>query len=666
MSPSRYSSLILALAPALCGQPLASIDITAPRSWLLSARTMRLDARAATPLGLPVPNFAPAWRSLNPAVATIDSSGLVRGLAPGVASIEATAGGVTGRFKLEVYPGRIEITPRRVELRAGETMDLAAGAYDADGKVIPGVRFTWISSLANIAAVSPSGQLRAAAEGSTSITARVDAGAPEYNAEAQAAVIVRRRPDYQLAALAANDTEAGPVTYRYGSVASFAGDWITLWAGISSGAQALLLAGPGGTQALAVSGQFLDQAGRVLAGVRETSVNTRGDVAARLYFFPANCDVVFLFRNGGAEPIMRDCGAVLTPRSISDAGDVLFLLNGQLFLRRSDGSRELIARIGLDVPEFGVVTNFGDRQLWPSGQVIFELLNAQGQRGSFTWEGGQIRKLYARGETYDGGLINNGIVPVPSQSGDFYAVIQNTRTTQIARNSSGAWSNVLTSGQTYGSVRLDFIYVSFLDVSADGSLVFLGRTQQGDALLRRQGQTLEILARYGANVDWRSISQAFFTSQGVVASGAPRDALYRLYRFGEGGGPILQTGQAVEFPAPAGILWSGLLNTVSGPVFRTYIDSLARPGAEGVLSQGDTLPDGSTFTGVQGAAFDTNLNGDIAFVSNRLLLAAALYVWRGGTVSLVAAPNGSVRGSGDRVISNVFYPVSLNTRGQFV
>lgn len=75
--------------------PVASVQVDAPRGTVEPGETMTMHAtvRAATGVAL---ERAVAWSSSNPAVATVDSAGRFRAVAPGVARIRAEVEGKTG------------------------------------------------------------------------------------------------------------------------------------------------------------------------------------------------------------------------------------------------------------------------------------------------------------------------------------------------------------------------------------------------------------------------------------------------------------------------------------------------------------------------------------------------------------------------------------------
>jgi uncharacterized protein YjdB len=68
----------------------------------------------------------------------------------------------------------IEITPSADTLTAlGQSRQLFVTARDAQGRIVPGVTFTWTSSDPSVATVSPSGLVTALATGPVQINATV-------------------------------------------------------------------------------------------------------------------------------------------------------------------------------------------------------------------------------------------------------------------------------------------------------------------------------------------------------------------------------------------------------------------------------------------------------------------------------------------------------------
>lgn len=89
---------------------------------------------------------APAWTSSNPAVVRVTAQGLATAVAPGTATLTATAGPAKQTITVRVPSARIasvELTPSTAEARTGDVIRFKAVAKDARGAVIAGVRPSW-------------------------------------------------------------------------------------------------------------------------------------------------------------------------------------------------------------------------------------------------------------------------------------------------------------------------------------------------------------------------------------------------------------------------------------------------------------------------------------------------------------------------------------------
>src|SRR5213592_2889259 len=125
--------------------------------------------------GRPVAGQTFTWSSSDPAIATVDATGLATGLAPGSVTITATAAGVVGTATLSVAQviTSVVVTPASATLDAlGLAQPFTAIAQDANGNVILGRSFTWSAAPAGVATMDPvTGIATALANGITTITA---------------------------------------------------------------------------------------------------------------------------------------------------------------------------------------------------------------------------------------------------------------------------------------------------------------------------------------------------------------------------------------------------------------------------------------------------------------------------------------------------------------
>ena len=119
------------------------------------------------------------WSSDNPAVATVDASGLVTGVAPGTATITGTLDGQSATLSVTVTnatlnAGGLTITVPPMTLAAGLTGQLAASGTYSDGTSADVTANVQWSSDPAIATVSLTGLVTAVAPGTVTITGTLD------------------------------------------------------------------------------------------------------------------------------------------------------------------------------------------------------------------------------------------------------------------------------------------------------------------------------------------------------------------------------------------------------------------------------------------------------------------------------------------------------------
>jgi hypothetical protein len=85
------------------------------------------------------------WSSDRPFILRASSDGLLQALAPGRASVSATAGSATVRWTIEVVPAvaSVEVRPATAQARTGDVVHLRAIARDAQGREITGLTPSW-------------------------------------------------------------------------------------------------------------------------------------------------------------------------------------------------------------------------------------------------------------------------------------------------------------------------------------------------------------------------------------------------------------------------------------------------------------------------------------------------------------------------------------------
>ncbi len=168
--------------------PPASVPTTvtvSPASATLTAlgATARFTAEVRDQNGRVMEGVPVSWSSADTMVAAVDSAGLVTAIVGGATTVAATAGGVSGIAVVTVMQsaGSVVVSPAADTVALGDTVRLAAEAFDGNGHAVPGAEFAWTSSDVSVATVNAGGLVRGVAEGVVTITAT--AGSASASAE---------------------------------------------------------------------------------------------------------------------------------------------------------------------------------------------------------------------------------------------------------------------------------------------------------------------------------------------------------------------------------------------------------------------------------------------------------------------------------------------------
>ncbi len=659
--------------------PVWLIEVTTSQNYLLSGRTLRLEARATTLSGSPAPNFSPEWRSSDARIAQVDASGMVRGLLPGEAQIEALADGIAGGITLRVDPLRIEVRPAFVELEVGQRVELTARALNADGAPLTDARFLWSSGLPGVAAVDGSGAVTGAAEGSANITVFLETSSSSPGWSSQVPVRVRPRQPFRITPLTSGDREIRPVTIRRIEYLAAAGDRIAMTAILSTGGQALLLGEGSELRALAMTGQYLDLIGQIVDELIEgVSLNSRGDLLARVRTLNGP-QRLLVFRPPQYLPEIvpgsEAFGGIWVHRGyMGERGEILFRgwdnRGENLMFRRQDGRLERIATLGDQLPGFGAVNWFGEASI-ASGRIVFHA-QGSGRTGTFEWDGRQIRKVVAVSDTVSGRTVRwiHGFAPIAS-SGEVYLAAGFDDGNQILRWSGGALSTVVQTGIPLANGATLHWIDNFRDLRG-GALLLSGGSDRGNGLFKLENGALDLLARYGGSVqneEWSWFDQAYFNTQGgVTVLGPQANTISRVARLGAGPSvTLVEAGRTLDQPAPAfPPLWS-FRGTSAGPVGVTIGQALVRVSRDSIqpfLLPGDVLPGGPSLRAIRIHALSRN--GDIAFHAETTQ-GQGLLLWRDGRiVQLFAQWSGEAKGPGGANIHWFNWPIAVNNNGQVV
>ena len=146
------------------------------------------------------------WTTSSNSVATVDVAGVVTAAGNGTATITASAGSASGSAVVTVTQAvaLVGVLPAMTELTAwGETVQLTAEAFDANGHGVAGAEFSWESADALVAEVDALGLVSGIGEGVATITA--SAGS------ASGSAIVTVPPTFTLSGTVRDSRRNGPM-----------------------------------------------------------------------------------------------------------------------------------------------------------------------------------------------------------------------------------------------------------------------------------------------------------------------------------------------------------------------------------------------------------------------------------------------------------------------
>jgi len=140
--------------------------------------TVRVEAVAFDRNGHEIVDESFEWTTSDAGVAVVSGAGAVTGSGGGEATITATSGSASAPVTVSVdqVAEQVRISPANVVFAAvGQTGRLYAYADDANGYVIEGASFSWISEDPGVAEVDQEGVVTTRAKGETGVTATLGA-----------------------------------------------------------------------------------------------------------------------------------------------------------------------------------------------------------------------------------------------------------------------------------------------------------------------------------------------------------------------------------------------------------------------------------------------------------------------------------------------------------
>jgi uncharacterized protein YjdB len=169
--------------------PVASVAVNPPSSTIAVNGTVQLSATLRDANGAQLSGRTVTWQTSAAGIATVDGSGLVRGVAAGQATITATSEGKTGTATITVQlppVASVTVTPASPSIGVSQTVQMVATLRDANGAELTGRAVTWETSAGGIATVSASGLVTGVAAGQAVITARSEGQAGSTTVTVQA------------------------------------------------------------------------------------------------------------------------------------------------------------------------------------------------------------------------------------------------------------------------------------------------------------------------------------------------------------------------------------------------------------------------------------------------------------------------------------------------
>jgi uncharacterized protein YjdB len=168
--------------------------VVSPGTYTLESLgdTVRLQASLRNGNGEAVSASEVSWTALDPEIATVDSDGRVRSLAPGEARVLATSRGKTetARIRVSQAVATLKVDPANPAITVDASVQMRAFAYDKHGSPVTGLQIDWSSSDPAVAPVTADGSVTGKAPGTATVTARVSGKSASTSVTATAAVPV--------------------------------------------------------------------------------------------------------------------------------------------------------------------------------------------------------------------------------------------------------------------------------------------------------------------------------------------------------------------------------------------------------------------------------------------------------------------------------------------
>ena len=154
--------------------PVAAVTVSPATASIQTASTQQLSTVTKDSAGNTLTGRIVTWASSNSSVASVNSSGLVSGVAAGSATITATSESKSGTAAITVIivpVASVTVGPAAASIAIGGTRQLSAVTKDSAGNTLTGRVVTWGSSNTAVATVNATGLVTGVTAGSATITA---------------------------------------------------------------------------------------------------------------------------------------------------------------------------------------------------------------------------------------------------------------------------------------------------------------------------------------------------------------------------------------------------------------------------------------------------------------------------------------------------------------
>jgi hypothetical protein len=456
----------------------AVVTITSPSAKVMVNAQMRLSAVITDVAGTPLDSSGLAWTTSDSTIASISDTGMVRGLFPGDVSVTATDSntGVAGSTLLHIAPASISMQASPAVIHVGESAKLAATAFDAAAKPVPGVTFQFRSGEPAVASIASDGSLTGVGEGFATLEARIPSVTSDPALVATTQIQVLPKAVYKIERLISTDVTADSTIAAYtaisADIASETGAIVTL----ANGNQAAVLIENGHALPLAIVGQVLPNAGRMVVRIDAVSANAKGDVALLIEYPSQWCQAtVILFPHGKPEQEigLANCNNGIYARSLSDDGRVLYRNNDQIYSASLTDVPQLLFSIATQPSASDPVKNVNDFAPSRVGTFVLNTNLISGTHAYLYFDGKTLTQVYKDGDQIVGPVwqfTNNTDMPVAGPDGTFYARVNGSGFTSLVQFAPGPLKRLIGSADVIPGGKVGWIQ-NVADAGAAGVLV---------------------------------------------------------------------------------------------------------------------------------------------------------------------------------------------------